>query len=705
MQGFLRAHRIALRIHGAVDPENPLNNVLARRQHRKNKAPYIIHPMGIVWACVHIAGILNTRLIEAAMDHDVPEDGLENIALLHPGTSEETAALLIRKEIIETYGQDAGWFLTLLSWFVRGVRSYREYIDRFKTAPLDVVLLKLIDQANNLCDIPYLMSRGHDDRARRQVGKTLRYFSELIQLEPFKDDPRYRNTVLYLMKTLITVSQTVKWFEPYYERQSGSNLPSEDQNAANAEVLQSINQIHNWLEQPWVRLAMGKRQGSWGPPVDLNLLHLFVDRMDKVSERIRQRSALPRSYTNPKSWESRGFTSETYWLKVSFTGEEKHEQLPQARKKIDEAIQILSTLKEGEFIVGTQAGSSQIAIKVPLHLPLGGDRMTIGFAFMDQLSPLLKGLDVQLTPMSRLGSSVDGENTPAIRLATQGDLPAMSRFFRVIFPGRGLSRFQSTLKKIFAKEVGGFSLLVEESGKLVGMITASVRYPHKIEISRLGVAEEVQGRGIGEDLVDFAVELARAFPQVDTVIANTPPDSIGESLLLNRGFRIVSESRLFNYLTFSLRRGVSNDASNSRVPQSLTGTWRGPAMYGFVMPFIEEGLRVLAGGHIDGLWGTAILVLFYSSLHAGLHVFVDYREGSEKGGHEAGRKLVRELIRRRLWLSIAFGFTSAATLGVADYFHLAHPLLWAWGGGFVAHAFNNWIWHFGLTKTLLMSAA
>ncbi|MCG3204170.1 MAG: hypothetical protein KCHDKBKB_00876 [Elusimicrobia bacterium] len=127
-------------------------------------------------------------------------------------------------------------------------------------------------------------------------------------------------------------------------------------------------------------------------------------------------------------------------------------------------------------------------------------------------------------------------------------------------------------------------------------------------------------------------------------------------------------------------------------PQSLTGTFGGPWVYGVLMPVLEEAGR-WAAYHYAGSTVSGILcaVLLYSIVHALLHVFVDVYENGFKGH-------IRRLPGRFV-LSMGFGISFLVGAGAAPLLNLLigsqiDPELLGLIFASAAHMFNNlWLRH------------
>ena len=98
-----------------------------------------------------------------------------------------------------------------------------------------------------------------------------------------------------------------------------------------------------------------------------------------------------------------------------------------------------------------------------------------------------------------------GPPIATIRPATSGDVAALDRFVQPFVEQKRL--LPRTLEELGELIANGF--LAEQEGRIVGFAALEVYSKKLAEVRSLAVSPELQGRGIGKQLVQACVERAR----------------------------------------------------------------------------------------------------------------------------------------------------------------------------------------------------
>jgi len=169
-------------------------------------------------------------------------------------------------------------------------------------------------------------------------------------------------------------------------------------------------------------------------------------------------------------------------------------------------------------------------------------------------------VDIRMTFERRLDGPTPAHGADAIRTARESDIAALrklaaashtaSRFFAD--GGFERARCEELYATWIEKSCRGWAdrvLVAELDGRLAGYVSCHVREGSRGEIGLVAVAPEAQGRGLGAQLVDSAVEWL-AERELSRVTVVTQGSNAGaQRLYQSRGFR-TSIVQLWHHLWF-----------------------------------------------------------------------------------------------------------------------------------------------------------
>ncbi len=132
-----------------------------KNQKRDEGAPYILHPFSVALYLAEKMQIGDVEVIASALLHDVIEDGPH-----------------VNKEVLKNeFGEKVAGYVSLLSKNkVPGIDKSeirRNYHEKLKTAPVEVLRIKIADRLDN---IRYLHKNPYREKIKRYVAETRKVY-------------------------------------------------------------------------------------------------------------------------------------------------------------------------------------------------------------------------------------------------------------------------------------------------------------------------------------------------------------------------------------------------------------------------------------------------------------------------------------------------------------------------------------------------